>query len=63
MEVKIKDTNGRMELVKKFTNEILVFVDYAHTPDALLKTLKSLKENYSKECISFSTLIPSASAL
>tara|TARA_B100001057_G_scaffold13815_1_gene13137 strand:- start:20626 stop:23382 length:2757 start_codon:yes stop_codon:yes gene_type:complete len=44
---KIKDVNGRQELVKKYPNNIRVFVDYAHTPDALLKTLESLK-NYSK---------------
>ncbi len=44
---KIKDVNGRQELVKKYPNNIRVFVDYAHTPDALLKTLESLK-NYGK---------------
>ena len=43
---KIKDVNGRMELIKKFINDIRIFVDYAHTPDALKKTLESLKENY-----------------
>jgi len=43
---KIKDVNGRLELVKKYSNDIRVFVDYAHTPDALFKTLKSLKDNY-----------------
>ena len=39
----IKDVNGRLELVRKFPKDIKVFIDYAHTPDALLKTLKSLK--------------------
>ena len=39
---KIKDVNGRLEQVKKYSNKIKVFVDYAHTPDALSKTLKSL---------------------
>ena len=43
---KLKDVSGRHELVKKYKNNILVFIDYAHTPDALLKTLKSLKSNY-----------------
>ena len=38
--------SGRLELVKKYQNNIKVFIDYAHTPDALLKTLKSLKNNY-----------------
>ncbi len=43
---KIKEVNGRLELVRKYSNHVRVFVDYAHTPDALLKTLKSLKLNY-----------------
>ena len=43
---KLKDVSGRFELVRKFTNNIKVFVDYAHTPDALLKTINSLKTNY-----------------
>ena len=40
---KVKDVSGRFELVRKFPNDIKVYVDYAHTPDALFKTLKSLK--------------------
>ena len=43
---KIKEVNGRLELVKKFPNGIKVFVDYAHTPDALLKVLKSLNKDW-----------------
>ena len=43
---KIKSINGRLELVRSYSNNIKVFVDYAHTPDALLKTLKSLKSFY-----------------
>jgi murE/murF fusion protein len=39
---KVKDVDGRHELVKKYSNGVKVFVDYAHTPDALSKTLKSL---------------------
>jgi len=42
----IKDVNGRLELVKKYPNNVKVFIDYAHTPDALFETLKSLKKNY-----------------
>ena len=49
---KLKDVNGRLELVKKYPNQVKVFVDYAHTPDALLKTLKSLESYYGKD-ISF----------
>ena len=43
---KLKDVSGRLELVRKFPNNIKVFVDYAHTPDALLKTLKFLNKKY-----------------
>ena len=43
---KIKDVSGRLELVKRYPNNIKIFIDYAHTPDALHKTLNSLKNNY-----------------
>ena len=43
---KIKDVNGRLELARKFHNGVKVYIDFAHTPDALIKTLKSLKSNY-----------------
>ena len=42
----LKDVNGRLELAREFPNNIKVFIDYAHTPDALLKTLLSLKKDY-----------------
>ena len=45
---KIKDVDGRLELVRKFKNNIKVFVDYAHTPDALSKVLQSLNYSYGK---------------
>jgi MurE/MurF fusion protein len=45
---KIKDINGRLELSRKFPNNIKVFIDYAHTPDALLKTLQLLEKKYGK---------------
>jgi MurE/MurF fusion protein len=45
---KIKDVDGRLELVRRFKNNIKVFIDYAHTPDALLKVLQSLKAKYGK---------------
>ena len=47
---KIKQVDGRLELVKKFPNNIKVYIDYAHTPDALsstIQTLKKLGENIS----------------
>tara|TARA_B100001115_G_scaffold138210_1_gene105696 strand:- start:877 stop:3654 length:2778 start_codon:yes stop_codon:yes gene_type:complete len=45
---KLKDVNGRMELVRTFPNNIKVYVDFAHTPDALLKSLHALKSNQNK---------------
>ena len=45
---KIQDVDGRLELVRRFPNNIKVFVDYAHTPDALLKVLQSLEFKYGK---------------
>ena len=39
---KLKAPNGRMEMIKYQTNSI--FVDYAHTPDALENVLKTCKE-------------------
>ncbi len=46
---KIKDINGRIELAKTFSNNIRVYVDFAHTPDALLKTIKALKKFYNED--------------
>ena len=43
---KIKDVSGRLELVRVFPNNIKVYVDFAHTPDALKKTLKALRDLY-----------------
>ncbi len=45
---KLEDVDGRFELAKRFPQNIQVFIDYAHTPDALLKTLKSLKISHGK---------------
>ena len=43
---KLKDVNGRLELIRSYPNNIKVFIDYAHTPDALFTTLNSLINNY-----------------
>ncbi len=43
---KLKDVSGRFELVKNYPNGIKVFVDYAHTPDALSKVLSALIKEY-----------------
>ncbi len=39
---RIKDVEGRLNLVRNFPNGIKVYVDFAHTPDALLKSIKTL---------------------
>ncbi len=44
----LKEVNGRLELVKMFHDNVKVFVDYAHTPDALSKTIRFLKFKYGK---------------
>ena len=41
---KINDVNGRLELVKIFSKNIKVYIDFAHTPEALLESLKILRK-------------------
>ncbi len=43
---KLKGVNGRLELIKTFNNNVKIFIDFAHTPDALLKSINSLKKLY-----------------
>ena len=43
---KIDEVNGRLELVKKFPNQVKVYIDYAHTPDALKKAIEALQNNF-----------------
>ena len=43
---KIKNVDGRLDLIKKYPNNIKVFIDYAHTPDALYEVIKSIKNTY-----------------
>ena len=45
---KLKNIDGRLELVKKFPNNIRVFIDYAHTPDALNNVINSIIKSYGK---------------
>ncbi len=44
---KIKTVSGRLELVKILPNKAKIFIDYAHTPNALETSLKALQEHYS----------------
>jgi murE/murF fusion protein len=43
---KIKEVNGRLQLIKILPNKAKVFIDYAHTPHALETSLKTLKDHY-----------------
>ena len=43
---KIKNVDGRLNLIKKYPNNIRVFVDYAHTPDALQEVIKSIRNTF-----------------
>ena len=43
---RLKDVSGRLELVRKFPNDVKVYIDYAHTPDALFQILNFLKNKY-----------------
>ena len=43
---KIKNVDGRLDLIKKYPNNIRVFIDYAHTPDALQEVIKSIKNTF-----------------
>ena len=43
---KISSTDGRLQLIKKLKNNCKIFIDYAHTPDALENVLKTLKHLY-----------------
>ena len=45
----IKSVNGRLELVRILSNKAKIFIDYAHTPDALFTVLKSLKKHYNSK--------------
>ena len=40
---------GDLELIKNLSNEGKVYLDYAHTPDALKNSLLALKRKYNKK--------------
>ena len=46
---KIKSVDGRLELVKNLPNQSKVFLDYAHTPDALENAILGLREHFNKK--------------
>ena len=53
---KTSQINGRLENIripKKMKKKISIFIDYAHTPDALKKSLETLKKKSSKLSVVF----------
>jgi MurE/MurF fusion protein len=46
---KICSVSGRLQLVRKLPNKTKIFIDFAHTPDALETVLRSLKNFYKKD--------------
>ena len=48
----IKSAEGRLESIGNIKNNSKVILDFAHTPDALKYTLKSIKEQFSHSSIS-----------
>jgi murE/murF fusion protein len=42
----ISEVKGRLQLIKTTPNKTKIFIDYAHTPDALETSLKTLKAHY-----------------
>lgn len=49
---KLKNINGRLEIIKNDKkNKPKIFLDYAHTPDALENVLQALKDSFLKKII------------
>ena len=46
---KIKSVEGRLELVRNLPNKTKIFLDFAHTPDALKHSILSLREHFQKK--------------
>ena len=45
----IKNVRGRLQLAKKFPNEAKVFIDFAHTPEAIRTCILSLKSHFKRQ--------------
>ncbi len=46
---KIESVEGRLQLIRTLPNHSKVFLDYAHTPDALKNAILSLREHFQKK--------------
>ena len=45
----IKSVNGRLEFIRSLPNQSKIFLDYAHTPEALKNAIISLEEHFNKK--------------
>tara|TARA_B100002052_G_scaffold258791_1_gene250977 strand:+ start:5179 stop:8022 length:2844 start_codon:yes stop_codon:yes gene_type:complete len=46
---RIKSVDGRLQLIRTLPNQSKIFLDYAHTPDALRNAILSLQEHFQKK--------------
>jgi len=46
---KLKSVKGRLELAREFPDKTKVFIDFAHTPDAIKTAINSLKMHFKKD--------------
>ena len=46
---KIQSVNGRLEFIRSLPNQSKIFLDYAHTPEALKNAIISLEEHFNKK--------------
>ncbi len=45
---KLKSVRGRLELARQFPDKTKVFIDFAHTPDAIQNAINSLKSHFNR---------------
>ena len=46
---RVKSVEGRLELIRTLPNKSKIFLDYAHTPDALQNAILSLRQHFNKK--------------
>ena len=46
---RLKSVKGRVELVKEYPDQTKVFIDFAHTPEAIKTAINSLKNHYNRD--------------
>ena len=46
---KLKNVKGRVELVKEYPDQTKVFIDFAHTPEAIKTVINSLRNHFKRD--------------